>query len=117
MSKQYEFPYFVSFGKEDSVDCEISISLTDEQSERLISSAKEGDRWRLYEDKNVNDIYELVYQCVLTKEKNIILSNSDLVAEYNDAKPEDMDLLDYIDEYLDNLMIGINYPEELQFLD
>lgn len=89
--KTYEFPYYISFGKGDNVDCWISFELSDENAKRLERSAKEGGRFRLSEDDDIADIYDDVYSAIVDSDEG--------------------------DTDFENLDVGINYPEELQFLE
>ncbi len=89
--KTFDFPYYISFGKGDNVDSCISCELSDEKAKRLERSAKEGGRFRLSEDEEIEDIYDEVYTAILE----------------NDVGETD----------LDSLEVGINYPVELQYLE
>ena len=60
--KRYTFPYYVSFGKNDHVDCSIICNLSEEDAKRLIQSAKEGGRVRLIEDCEIQRISALTNQ-------------------------------------------------------
>ena len=116
--KSYDFPYYVSFGKGDSTDGIVTVSLSDEESVRLERSAHSAARWRLYEDPEIKDIFENVYNLVIENEISNLI-DSDIIDDLRDEIDEsdeydDHELLEY---YLDSLEIGINYPQELQLLD
>ena len=119
--KQFVFPYFISFGKEDSVDCEISIELTDEDAARLVTSANEGGRFRLSEDDRISDIYDAVFTAIMDQEKQALMEDPEPVADAlsweEDFDPDEDITEEQIDAYLDDLEMDINYPEELQGLE
>ena len=117
--KSFVFPYYVSFGKLDSVSCEIEIALSDKNAKRLERSAKEGGRFRLDEDQEISDIYDRVFDAILLLEKQTILSDSSLLDDalswYDEYVPGEPVSEELLDRYLDDLTIGINYPESLQY--
>lgn len=119
--KTIKFPYFVSFGKLDSVSCEIELSISDKDAKRLEKSAKEGGKFRLNEDEDLSDLYDKVYQKIILKEKDALLSDPSQVKDFlswEDGYSEDLPITEeQIDYYLDSLAIGINYPEDLQLLE
>ena len=55
--KSYVFPYYISFGKLDSVSSEIEFSISDKDAKRLERSAREVGRFRLNEDVALFDLY------------------------------------------------------------
>ena len=95
--------------------------LLDKNAKRLEMSAKEGGRYRLNEDESLSDLYDKVYRGIILAEKDALLSDPSPVKDFlswEDDYNEDMPITeDQIDYYLDNLTIGINYPEELQLLE
>ena len=114
----YDFPYYVSFGKGDSADGIVTVSLSDEEAARLEHSAHSEARWRVNEDPEIKDIFENVYNLVIENEISNLM-DSDIIDDLRDEIDEsdeydDHDLLEY---YLESLEIGINYPEELQLLE
>ena len=113
----FVFPYFVSFGKMDSVDSEILLHLTAEETDRLIASAKEEPRWRLYEDKRICDIYDRVYNAVIDENVKMLREDPEPVIDALDLAPRDVITDEEVRRYLSNLTIGINFPEELQFIE
>lgn len=119
--KEYEFPYYVSFGKNDSVDCIVDCTLDDEQAERLEASARVEPRWRLSEDDSISDIYDVVYEEILELEKSNLMDDTSVVEDYlswePDYDPAKPITEEDIDKYIDSLNIGINYPEELQDIE
>lgn len=119
--KEYTFPYYVSFGKNDSVNCEIDIELSDEDADRLEKSAHEEPRFRLDEDDKIGDIYDMVYQTIIDQEKDSLLDDpspvEDTLSWDEDYDPDVGVTEKDIDAYLDELSFGVNYPEELQELD
>lgn len=119
--KQYVFPYYISFAKNDSVDCEISIELTDEDAARLLTSANEGGRFRLSEDERIEDIYDAVFTAIMDREKQVLMDDPEPVADalsWEEGYDPDADITEeQIDAYLDDLEMDINYPEELQGLE
>lgn len=115
------FPYYISFGKLDSVSCEIEVSVSDKDAKRLERSTKEGGRFRLNEDENLSDLYDKVYHQIILTEKDALMSDPSPVKDFlswEDGYDEDLPITeDQIDYYLDSLSIGINYPEDLQLLE
>ena len=114
--KTYTFPYYYSFGKGDSVDCELDIELTDEQAARLEASAKEEYRFRLYEDDKIKDICDEVCSIILEHDKQIIREDPFTVADYFDV-PEGDVTEELIEQYFEKISMGVNYPEKLQDVD
>ena len=94
--RKHIFPYFISYGKLDSVDATVEIYLSEKDSKKLERSARFGGRFRLNEDEALSDVYSKVYKAILNQEKAGL-----------DA--EGLDLAD--------LMIDINYPRDLQLLE
>lgn len=119
--KTIAFPYYISFGKLDSVSCEIELSISDKDAKRLERSAKEGGRFRLNEDEDLSDLYERVYKEIILFEKDSLLADPSTVEDYLSWEPDYDEKKpvteEQIDHYLDELVIGINYPEELQLLE
>ncbi len=89
--KRFTFPYYLSFGKGDNTDCKIEIELSDKDANRLVRSAREGGRFRLNEDEEIADICNKVYEAVSQVEQESLSSAG--------------------------VTFGVNYPEDLQFLD
>lgn len=122
--KEYEFPYFVSFGPGDSGESSVTCNLSEKMAKRLEASAHEGNRFRLDDDESLSDIYEKVYKAVLNQEREVLLEDEDNLSQVQDFLAEEDDEYDYdqpvtkkqIEQYLDELMIGINFPEHLQML-
>ena len=106
--KVYEFPYSGSGGKGDSWEAMIDVKLTDEESERLIASAKSHDD--MDEDSQIDDIYQKVYQKIV--DENMV-NVSDMIDEFRSDynMPEDATDREVVEEYLDNQRIHIHYPE------
>lgn len=119
--KKYTFPYYISFGKLDSVSAEIEYSLSDKDARRLERSAQEGGRFRLSEDDNIGDIFSRVLKAIIKQEKEFLLLDPSPVADAlswaDDYDPDAQITEKDIDKYIDDLNIGINYPKELQMLD
>ena len=118
--KTFTFPYYISFGKGDSVDCEITIELTDEDAARLVTSANEGGRFRLREDESIEDIYDAVFTAIMDREKQALMDDpepvEDALSWEDDYDPDAEITEEQIDAYLDELDMDVNYPEELQEL-
>lgn len=118
--KTITFPYYISFGKLDSISCEIELSISDKDAKRLERSAKEGGRFRLNEDEDLSDLYEKINQEIILAEKEALLSDPSPVKDFLSWE-EDYDdswiIEEQIDHYLEELVIGINYPVELQLLE
>ena len=121
--KTYVFPYFVSSGPGDSIDSEITFVLSDDDAARLIRSAHEEPRRRLNDDCSIRDIHDAVFAAVEQHLRKELESDPQMAAdvfswepdlEYDPSKPITDEMMDW---YLVGLRIGINYPEELQFLD
>lgn len=119
--KTITFPYYVSFGKLDSVSSEIELSISDKDAKRLERSAKEGGRFRLNEDEDLSDLYDKVYQKIIVAEKDVLISDPSPIKDFlsweDDYDEESPITEDQIDYYLDSFAIGINYPEDLQLLE
>jgi len=116
--KSFDFPYYVSYGKGDSTDSIVIVTLSEEEAGRLECSAHTEARWRLYEDPEIKDIYDKVYNLVIEQEiSEMMLSDiiDDLRDEIDDS--DEYDDHDLLAQYLDSLEIRVNYPEELQLLD
>ena len=115
------FPYYVKFGRNDSSENEITCSISDKDAKRLENSAKEGGRFHLDEDDEIEDIYNKVYKKVVTLEKDILLSNPEIVADWlsweDDYNPNKRITKRDVERYLDEVDIGVNYPREFQMLE
>lgn len=117
----FVFPYYVSFGKEDSTDTSIAVSISDKDAKRLIRSAQQGGRFHLNEDDDIQDIYEKVFCKIIDHEKAVLYDDPSLMEamlefdEDSDSMQEDVE--EQIDQHLEELVIGINYPVEYQFLE
>ena len=118
--KTIVFPYYVSFGKLDSVSSEIELSISDKDAKRLERSAKEGGKFRLNEDEDLSDLYDKVYQEIILAEKDALLSDPSPVKDFlswEEGYDDSPITEEQIDHYLEELVIGINYPVELQLLE
>lgn len=119
--KEYSFPYFISFGRNDSVDNELVCKLSNKDALRLEKSAHEGGRFRLHEDDEIKDIYTKIYDKIRSLETKLLLANPEIVRDWlsweDDYDPSDEITEEDVENYLDELDIGINYPIELQGLD
>ena len=127
--KTFVFPFYISLGKLDSVSCEIEFELSDKDARRLEQSAKEGGRFRLNEDEDIEDIYYRVYDAIIDSEREGLKANPTIFQDTLNGDDDDSDdqddlgdqddqdeLDEQIDSYLEDLNIGINYPEDLQYL-
>lgn len=119
--KTYTFPYYVSFGRNDSVDCAIDCEINDKQAKKLEHSAKESGRFRLDEDDDLQDVYDRVYKAIIQHESELLSYDPSPVKDslsweddYDESVPVSAE---QISAYLDNLTIGINFPFELQMLE
>lgn len=119
--KSFLFPYYISFGKLDNVDCSIEYSLSEKNAKRLEKSAREGGRFHLNEDPDIDDIFDKVISAIIKQEKQELTLDPSLVIDAlswtDDFDPEAGITEKQIDEYLNDLDIGINYPKELQLLE
>ena len=119
--KQFKFPYFFSLGRGDSSESTIDYELSDEQAKRLVKSAKEGGRFRLDEDEDIEDIYSLLYEAVIEREKALLWDDPSPVKDYLSWKPDfdpgEAVTEEQINEYIDRFNIGVLFPEALQMLD
>ena len=119
--KTFVFPYYISFGKLDSVGGEIEYALSDKNAKRLERSARDGGRFRLHEDKEINDIYNRVYNAIIDFEKKQLMQDPTMVWDALDIREnhslETPISEEQINRYLDTLAIGVNYPESLQMLE
>ena len=116
--KTYLFPYYISFGKNDSVDMEISVNLSEKDAKRLENSANCGGRFRLDADDEISDIFDKVYTLIIKKEEQELQENPQIVIdalEWEGIKIRSV-TKKVIDQYLDELEIGVNYPISLQDL-
>lgn len=66
--KEYSFPYFISFGRNDNVDNELVCKLSNKDALRLENSTHEGGRFRLDEDDEIADIYNKIYDKMRSSE-------------------------------------------------
>ncbi len=119
--KYFVFPYSISYGKMDSVSGDLRHELSDEKALHLIRSAEEGGRYELGEDAFISDIYDEI-QTALDKKliaqlrrdpapvRNTLSWNADFDPQKPIGKKE-------IQEYMDDLMITIFYPRNLQLLE
>ncbi len=119
--KTYIFPYYVSFGKLDSADGEIELNISERDAMLLEKSAKEGGRFSLSEDDSLSKLYDKILEAILAVEKEMILADPSSISNvlgrsdgYDEGMPESEA---FIDSYLEDLTIGINYPKELQLLE
>ena len=114
--RQFTFPYYVSFGNGDSVDCEIDVKLTNKDALRLEQSARAESRFRLYEDVELKDIYDKVFSAVIRQEIRNLKSMPEMVEEILEEYQDDEEISkdEALKMYMDELDIGINYPNELQ---
>lgn len=119
--KEYTFPYYISYGRNDSVDNEITCKLSNKDAKRLENSAHEGGRFRLDEDSEINDIYNKIYEKIRSTESDFLLANPEIVQDWlswdDDFNPSKEITGEDVENYLDELKIGINYPCELQNLE
>lgn len=119
--KRYVFPYSVSFGKMDSVDGSFSHALSDENAERLIRSAEEGDRHKLSDDPFISDIFVDVDKALMKKLVKQLLQDPAPVRaslSWKDSYDPSAPIGEkQVREYLDDLMITVYYPKKLQLLD
>ena len=119
--KSFVFPYYISFGKLDSISCEIELNISDKDAKRLEKSAKEGGRLRLNEDEDISDLYDKVYRKIIQFEKEALSLDPSPVRDFlswEENFDEDLPITDeQVDYYLDHLTIGVNYPEEFQLLE
>lgn len=119
--KIYTFPYYISFGKNDGVDCTIDCEINDKQAKRLERSAKEKACFRLDEEDDLHDVYNRVLQAILRHETELLVNDPSIVQDalswrddYDESAPVS---IEQIREYVDELIIGINFPAELQMLE
>ncbi len=119
--KYFVFPYSISFGKMDSIGGDLRHRLSDDKAMRLIRSAEEGGREMLGEDDFIFDIYDEI-QTALYKKLTAELRQDptpvrDALSWNDDFDPEKPIGKKEILEYLDDLMITIFYPRNLQLLE
>ena len=119
--KTFVFPYYISFGKNDSISAEIEFALSDKNAKRLIKSAQTGGRFHLDEDEDIGDIYDKVYDAIIKHEKTELRRDptpvKDALSWSNSDDPDKEITEEQIDRYIDELFFGINYPAELQSLE
>lgn len=102
--KEYVFPYSACFGKLDSVDSEIEVSISNKDASKLEKSAKEGDKYNLMDEPELCHVYYKVYSAVLKRETSVLEEEGEL------SRKEIEDNLDAID-------FKIYFPKELQLLE
>ena len=115
------FPYYVSFGKLDSVDCEIDVELTEAETKILFDSACKEKYDRLGEDEATEAIYEKVYSAIMQEQYQLLLDDESLkdeLGEYLELDEKEIETykftIEEIEEYLtEYLSLGILYPEDL----
>ena len=109
------FPYFVGMSRGDSSDGEFELELTDEEYERLKRSFNSGKYGRIDDDPEINEIWSKVYEAIKDIERDNLEAFPEIVEDYfsweDDFDGEVTD--DLIEEYLDEMRCGINYPDEL----
>lgn len=119
--KEFVFPYFISFGRNDSIDNELVCKLSNKDALRLENSAREGGRFRLDEDDAIGNIYKKVYEKIIKAESDYLLANPEIVENWlsweDDYDPDESINEGDVERYLEEVSIGINYPRELQCLD
>lgn len=119
--KTYSFPYYFSLGKQDSVDGAIEYALSDKNAKRLERSAKTGGRFRLDEDEDVRDIFASVYEAIMAIERERLIADPTIVEDVltwkGNHNQEEPISVEQINAYLNDMILGINYPEALQMLD
>lgn len=102
--KDYIFPYSASFGRLDSVESEIEVSLSNKDANALEKSAKQGGMYNLTDADELEAIFDKVYSLILKRERNILKDDGEM------SNRE-------IDEYLDDINFNICFPVELQMLE
>lgn len=102
--KEYVFPYSARFGKLDSVDSEIEVSISNKDASKLERSAKEGDKYNLMDEPELGHVFDKVYSAILKHETIVQEELGEL------SKIE-------IEDYLDAIDFKIYYPKELQLLE
>lgn len=102
--KEYVFPYSACFGKLDSVDSEVEVSISNKDASKLEKSAKEGGKYNLLEEPELRHVFDKVYSAVLKRETSVLEEEGDL------SRKEIEDNLDAID-------FKIYYPKGLQLLE
>ena len=116
--KRFSFPYTISFGKLEHEGGFLSHALSDENAERLIRSANEGDRHYLSDDPFISDICDEVYDAVIRKLVNQLKKDPTSVKDSLSWKegydPEKTIGLDEIKAYLDQYPIIVSFPRSLQ---
>ncbi len=113
--KTYTFPYYISFGPGDNVEDEITISLSEKDSRRIVSSAEKENRRHLYEDEDIRDIFDTVQKSIVDSLVAKTLNDPLEQEAFGFDSKSDLSETD-IKTFLDGLNIGINYPEKLQSL-
>ena len=116
--KKFIFPYSISFGKNDNIDLEIEIDLSDNDSQRLFEAATSDKRMRFRDNASVEDIYEEVDSAVIELIRKGIDDDPSPVVDMLSWEDEDYDpdqpiTEDQIEQYLEELYITIYYPTEL----
>lgn len=119
--KSFVFPYSISFGKLDSVDDQVEYSLSDANAKRLIRSAEEGGRHQLSEDSFISDICAKVYGAVEKELTEQLMQDPTPVRDalsWDESYDTNAPIgIEQVQEYIDDLMITVYYPEELQLLE
>lgn len=119
--KYFVFPYSISFGKLDNIDGDVKHGLSDDKAKRLIRSAEEGGRYRLGEDTFISDICDEIqtalYKKLIAQLRRDPTPVRDALSWNADFDPEKPIGKKEIQEYMDDLMITIFYPKNLQLLE
>ena len=114
--KEVVFPYTISFGKNDDVELEIEFALSDDEAQRLAQAAKADQSMNFVRNQSVQDIYESVFSAILDAIKEDLRDDpspvEDMLSWEEDDDPDQPITEDQISQYLDELYITINYPEE-----
>ena len=112
------FPYYVNFGGGDSVDAEVEVKLSEKDYQRLVKSANAVPRWHLDEDDEIVDIYRKVYAAIVKQNKIEFQEDPELIEDfledYDDYEEGMKITTEMVEEYLDQFIVGITYPEEFR---
>ncbi len=120
--KKYVFPTGGSFASGDSWEGEFTFTLSNEDAERLESSAREEPRGWLNEDPEIADIEENVRRAAYMANVKELVRNRNFVqeqrVEYEKATgAKGADDLAIIRWYMEGTSFAVMYPVELQELE
>lgn len=113
--KSYSFPAYISFGKFDNAETIVEIELSEEEASLLEKCAAEDDYFHLDECEKIGPLYDKVFSLAdeqFTQE--LRFSDAELGTDYCRYAEDEDDPDSWTASC--TYTIGVNFPEELQWL-